>query len=371
VYVSLDDGDSWQSLQLNMPTTSIRDLVIHGDDLVVATHGRSFWILDDASPLRQVNAQVSAADLWLFKPATAYRVRPGSDQGTPVPMDEALSENPPDGAVIDYWLKEKAKGPVELEIFDSEGTLVRRFTSNDLLPRTNPKDVPIAMEWVHDPAPLPTMAGLHRFLWDLHYELPKSVHRSFYGPAGVLSLPGNYTVKLTANGKSSSQQLTVKIDPRISTPEDGLRQEFVTASRISARLGEVSTAQQRAAELQEQITARKTETRGNAEVSAALAELDHKIDEVQGAPGEEQFGFFGLRLPDGNPVTLHSVDAALTGLLMIVDGADAAPTADARMAAEKWESAGAEVLTRWKAVEANLIAVNARLERAKLQPLRQ
>jgi len=369
VYVSFDDGDSWQSLQLNMSTTSIRDLVIHEDDLVVATHGRSFWILDNASPLRQVNAQVSAADLWLFKPARAYRVRPASDEGTPVPMDEALAENPPEGAVIDYWLKEKAKGRVELEIFDSEGALVRRFSSDDLLPKTNAKDVPIAMEWVHDPAPLSAEAGMHRFVWDLHYALPKSVHRSFYGPAGVRSLPGNYTVKLTANGKSSSQTFTVKMDPRISTAEDGLRQEFVVASRISARLGEVAAAQERAEELQKVIAARKAETGGKAEVFAALAGIAHKIDEVNGAPGAEEFGFFGLRLPDGEPTTLHRVATTLTGLLMIVDGAEAAPTPDARAAAEKWEAAGAEVLTRWKAVEADLLAVNAVLEKAKLQPL--
>jgi len=303
VYVSFDDGDSWQSLQLNMPTTSIRDLVIHEDDLVVATHGRSFWILDDASPLRQVSAQMSAADLWLFKPARAYRVRPASDQGTPVPMDEALAENPPDGAVIDYWLKEKAKGRVELEIFDSEGALVRRFSSDDLLPKTNAKDVPIAMEWVHDPAPLSAEPGMHRFVWDLHYALPKSVHRSFYGPAGVWSLPGNYSVKLTANGKSSSQTFTVKMDPRISTAEDGLRQEFVAASRISARLGDVAAAQERAEELQKQIAERKAKAGGKAEVSAALARIAHKIDEVNGAPGAEEFGFFGLRLPDGEPAT--------------------------------------------------------------------
>jgi hypothetical protein len=368
VYVSLDDGDSWQSLQLNMPTTSIRDLVVHGDDLVIATHGRSFWILDDATPLRQMNGQVSAADLWLFKPATAYRVRPGSDEGTPVPMDEALAENPPDGAVIDYWLKEKAKAPMQLEIFDSEGALVRRFSSDDLLPKTNAKDVPIAMEWVHDPAPLSAQAGMHRLVWDLHYALPKSVHRSFYGPAGVWSLPGNYTVKLTANGKSSSQALTVKMDPRISTAEDGLRQEFVAASRISARLGEVAAAQERAEELQKQIAARKAGAGGKAQVLAALAELAHRIDEVHGVQAEE-FGFFGSRLPDGEPVTLHKLVGALTGLLMIVDGAEAAPSADARVAAEKWEAAAVEALTRWKTVEADLPAVNAVLESAKLQPL--
>jgi len=347
VYISFNDGDSWQSLQLNMPATSVRDLVVHGDDLVVATHGRSFWILDDASPLREMNAQVSAADLWLFKPAPAYRVRPGSDQGTPVPMDEALAENPPDGAVVDYWLKENARGQVQLEIFDADGKLVRRFSTDDLLPKTNPKNLPIAMEWVREAPPLSAEAGMHRFVWDLHYELPRSVHRSFYGPAGVWSLPGTYAVKLTANGKSSSQELTIKMDPRISTAENGLRQEFVAASRIAARLGEVAGAQERAEELQKQIATRKAEASGNAEVSAALAELAHKIDEVHGAPAENEFGFFALRLPGAEPITLHKVAAAFTGLLMIVDGADAPPTADARTASEKWEAAETDILGRW------------------------
>jgi hypothetical protein len=352
-----------------MHTTSIRDLVVHGDDLVVATHGRSFWILDDATPLRQMNAQVSAADLWLFKPATAYRVRPGSDQGTPVPMDEPLAENPPDGAMVDFWLKDKAKGPVELEIFDTEGVLVRRFSSDDLLPKTNPKDVPIGMEWVRDAAPLSAEPGMHRFVWDLRYALPKSVHRSLYGPAGIWTLPRNYTVKLTANGKSTSQPLTVKMDPRISTPEYALRREFLAASRVSVRLGEVAAAQARAEELQKAISARTTEGAGNAEVSAALATLARKVSEVDGAAGEEEFGFLALRLPGGEAATLHKAAAALTGLLMIVDGADAAPTADAQRAAEQWEAAGAEVLARWKALEGDVAAVNAVLKRAKLQPL--
>jgi photosystem II stability/assembly factor-like uncharacterized protein len=371
VYVSFNDGDSWQSLQLTMPATSVRDLVVHGDDLVIATHGRSLWILDDVTSLRQMNALVSAADLWLFKPATAYRVRPGSDEGTPVPMDEPLAENPPDGAVVDYWLKDKAKGPVELDVFDAEGGLVRRFSSDDSLPKSNPKDIPIAMEWVRDAAPLSAEAGMHRFVWDLHYALPKSVHRSFYGPAGVWTLPGNYVVKLTANGKSTSQPLTVKMDPRIGTPEDALQREFVTASRVSARLGEVAAAQARAEELQKQIAARKAEAGGNAEVSAALAELARRLTEVNGAQGEEEFGFFGLRPPGAEPGTLHKVAAALTGLLMIVDGADAAPTADAQRAAEQWEAAGADVVARWKAVEGDLAGVNAVLQKAKLQPLPQ
>jgi hypothetical protein len=148
-----------------------------------------------------------------------------------------------------------------------------------------------------------------------------------------------------------------------------LRQEFVTASRISARLGEVAAAQERSEELQKQIAARKVDAAGNAEISAALAELARKIDEVHGVPGEEEFGFLALRLPGGEPITLHKVAAALTGLLLIVDGADAPPTADARGAAEKWEKAGADVMGRWKAVEADLVVVNGMLEKAKLQPL--
>jgi hypothetical protein len=210
---------------------------------------------------------------------------------------------------------------------------------------------------------------MHRFVWDLRYAPPKGVRRSFYGPAGVWTLPGRYTVKLTANGKSSSQVLIVKMDPRIATPEDALRREFVSASRVSALLGEVGAARERAEALQKELAARKAAADENAEVAAALAELARKVSELNGVPGEEEFGFFALRLPGGEPATLHKVAAALTGLLMIVDGADAAPTADAQRAAEEWEAAGADVLARWKAVEGDLAGVNALLEKAKLQPL--
>src|SRR5260370_19439602 len=154
VYVSFNDGDSWQSLQLNLPTTSVRDLGVHDDDLVIATHGRSFWILDDVAPLRQINAQVASAEVWLFHPQTAIRVRPGGDQGTPVPLDEPLAKNPPAGAVLDYYLKQKPKAPLKLEIYDSEGTLVRRFASDDPPAQTNPNEVPISIASVHPATPL-------------------------------------------------------------------------------------------------------------------------------------------------------------------------------------------------------------------------
>jgi len=185
----------------------------------------------------------------------------------------------------------------------------------------------------------------------------------------VWTLPGSYTVKLTANGKSSSQGFTVKLDPRIGTQEDALRREFVAASRVSALLGEMGGAQEQAEALQKHIAARKSEAGGNAEIAAAMAELAGRVNEVNGVQGEDEFGFFAVTLPGGEPATLHPVAAALTGLLMILDGADAAPTTDAQRASELWEAAGADVLARWKAVERDVVTVNALLERAKLQPL--
>src|SRR5882672_6481419 len=190
VYASFNDGAVWQPLQLNLPVTSVRDLVVHENDLVIATFGRSFWILDDVTPLRQIDSHVAAAATWLFRPQTAIRTRPGSDQGTPVPMDESVAPNPPEGAVLDYFLKEKASSPIQLEIFDSEGKLVRRFASDEVLRKTNPNDVPIQVEWIRDPKPLLAEAGMHRFVWDLHYAPPKGGRRSFRGPAGPLAVPG-------------------------------------------------------------------------------------------------------------------------------------------------------------------------------------
>jgi len=159
------------------------------------------------------------------------------------------------------------------------------------------------------------------------------------------------------------------MDPRIATPEDALRREFVAASRVSALLGEVGAVRERAEALQKDLAARKAAASEHAELAAPLAELARKVSEVNGVPGEEEFGFFALRLPGGEPATLHKIAAALTGLLMIVDGADAAPTADAQRATEEWQAAGADVLARWKAVEGDLAGVNALLQKAKLQPL--
>jgi photosystem II stability/assembly factor-like uncharacterized protein len=370
VYVSFDDGDDWQPVQLNLPVTSVRDLVVHENDLVIATFGRSFWILDDVTPLRQMDSHVAAADAWLFRPETAIRMRPSSDQGTPVPMDESLAPNPPEGVMLDYYLREKPSTAIQLEIFDSQGKLVRRFASDDVLYRTNPNEVPIQVEWIHDPKPLLAEAGMHRFVWDLRYALPKGMRRSFWGPAGPLAAPGNYTVKLTANGKSSTQPLTIKLDPRVKTPQDVLDRQFGLASKLAARLGEVSMALQHAGDLRKQIDARKKEASGNAELLTALQELEKKMEAAVEPDSDAEFGLFGLALPGKEHEPLPSVEGALTRLLIIVDSSDVGPTADAATASVRWEEAAREALGRWASIQKDDLGnINGLLEKAKLKPL--
>src|SRR5258708_21428359 len=222
-------------------------------------------------------------------------MRARSDQGTPVPLDESLAANPPEGASLDYYLKDKASSPIQLEIFDSEGKLVRRFASDEVLSKTNPNDVPIQVEWIRDPKPLLAEAGMHRFVWDLRYALPKGVRRSYWGPAGPMAVPGNYTVKLTANGKSSTQPLTIKLDPRVKTPQDVLARQFSLASKLAARLGEASMALQQASDLQKQIDARKKEASGKAELRPAWEGLEKNLQAPTQAASD---GVFWLLVVD-------------------------------------------------------------------------
>ena len=370
VYVSFNDGEDWQSLQLNLPVTSVRDLVVHENDLVVATFGRAFWILDDMTPLRHVDRKLEASDVWLFAPETAYRVRPGWDQGTPVPTDEALAENPPDGAVLDYYLKEKSTSPVQLEIFDAEGKLARRFSSDDKLTPTKPESVAFTMNWVHEPEPLPNEAGAHRFVWDLHYALPDGVRPSYYLAAGPLVVPGEYSVKLTANGKSSTQPLTVKMDPRVKATPEALQRQFALASQLSERIGEVSAALRQANDLRKQIEERQKDAAGEKEVVTALEQLSQKTESAQGDGGDDYFMLFGLALPGSAPEPLPRAELALSGLLVVAESADVAPTSDLRKAAEAWDAASKDALARWKSVvEKDLVRVNSKLEKAKLKAL--
>ncbi|HXZ20535.1 MAG TPA: hypothetical protein VEG63_11335 [Candidatus Acidoferrales bacterium] len=370
VYVSFDDGDNWQSLQLNMPTVSIRDLVVHGDDLVVATFGRAFWILDDASLLRQLDPQAEASDVWLFPPQTAYRVRPGSDQATPVPADEPKFANPPDGAIFDYYLKEKSASPIQLEIFDSGGKLVRRFSSDDRLERTDPNSVPFTMNWVPVPQPLSADAGMYRFVWDLRAAMPAGMRRSFRLSGGPWIVPGDYIVKLTAAGKTLTQPLTVKMDPRSHATFDALQRQFALASQLGKQWGEVSAALRQAEDLRKQAEERKKDAAANSAILAVLSELSAKIVQVTGAEGEADFGGIGPTLPDREHEPIRRVSSALSGILAVEQSADVAPTADVTTAANRWEAARADSLAEWnKLLDDVRTRINPDLEKAGLKPL--
>ncbi|MBC7408309.1 MAG: glycoside hydrolase [Arcicella sp.] len=230
VYVSFDDGDHWQSLRLNMPATSIRDLVIKDDDLVIGTHGRSFWILDNITPLRQITADLAKSEAIFYKPQNPYKVRWNIYSDTPVPQEEAAGQNPPDGAIFDYFLKEKAE-EVALEIFDVSGKSVRKFSSNDK-PYTIP-DVNIPLYWIRPQQILSAEAGSQRFVWDMHYQ-PLNEPASYPisatymdtapDPTSPWVLAGNYTAKMTINGKVHTQTFTIKQDPRVKTSPEKMKQ---------------------------------------------------------------------------------------------------------------------------------------------------
>lgn len=223
VYVSFDDGANWQSLRLNMPATSIRDLVIKDDDIVVGTHGRSFWILDDITALRQINKQLTNQSAILYKPQTAIRVRWSMYPDTPLPPDEPAGQNPPDGAIINYYLSSDA-ATVKLEIVDGKGTVIRTYASTDTLYKVPENNVP--PYWIRPQQILSATAGSHRFTWDMHYQ-PLNVPATYAigaiymnsapEPTSPWVMPGLYTARLTVDGKTYNQPFAVMMDPRVKT----------------------------------------------------------------------------------------------------------------------------------------------------------
>ncbi len=240
-YFSIDDGAHWQSLRRNMPATAIRDLVIKDNDLVVGTHGRGFWILDDISPLRQLDATSIDQPSTLFAPGDAWRFRWNRWSDTPLPPDEPAGTNPPEGALLYYWLQSAARGPVTLEIIDAAGRIARRFSSTDPVePMLEGQQVP--PRWVRPQERVSAEPGMHRFAWDLRYERPAGVRQGYpisaidgYTPAeprGPIALPGTYTVRLTVDGVVHTQPLQITMDPRVTTSAADLRVQFDLSLRI-------------------------------------------------------------------------------------------------------------------------------------------
>jgi hypothetical protein len=239
IYVSFDDGDHWQPLQLNLPVTSIRDLVIHDNDLIVATHGRAFWVIDNISPLRELSEKTTTLDAYLFHPARAVRINNDPFTGTPLPPDEPQAKNPAAGAYIDYYLAHDSP-EISLTILDAKGTVIRRFSSKDK-PAALPANLPIAPRWLQPPPELSGNTGMHRWIWDLRYgrgaEITADSDDENGPPApGPFVLPGTYQVKLVTGGKEFTQSLTVQMDPRsVATPAE-LNQQFLWAQKVYTSL---------------------------------------------------------------------------------------------------------------------------------------
>ena len=324
VFVSFDDGSHWDSLQLNLPVTSVRDLDVHGDDLVIATHGRAFWVLDNITPLRQTSDTMP----FLFKPATAVRERPAGFTGSPMPKDEAMAPNPPFGAAIDYALRATPSQPVTLEIFDTQGALVRKYSSADEHPKTDLSKITVAPEWVAPPSALSATPGMHRFFWSIRYAAPKGLgggRRS--GGDGVWAPPGNYKVVLTVDGQQLTQPLTVAPDPRFKFGPSIYAEQFTFAREIETMRAAVAAAER---EAEEQIKKNPTTSARAIEISGfnpATAEA------------------WWLAPPPG---TLRFVAGELDKLAGAVDGADGPPSADARESWSKLKPMAEEALKAWK-----------------------
>jgi photosystem II stability/assembly factor-like uncharacterized protein len=375
VFVSFDDGDNWQSLQLNLPHTSMRDLAIHGDDLIVGTHGRSFWILDDITPLRQLSAEMAKAPVTLYKPQEAIRFRWNRNTDTPLPPDIPGGKNPPDGAILDYYLEAASSKPVALEILDAESHLVRRYSSTD---KPEPLEKiaaanPIPMYWVRPEQILSAEAGMHRFVWDMHYPPPAAlngefpisaiVHDTPHLPLGAWAMPGSYTVRLTVDGKTYTQRLTVRMDPRIKTSEIDLRKQFEMETGIVEGMNETFDALRQVRPLRPQLTDRAGKAKGA--LADSLKALDKQAAELEGA---SQGAFFGVPPSGKQPENLATLNQHFGQLLNVVDSADAAPTTQASVVYLELKGAVGKLLAQWKKMrEGDLPELNASLKRAHLE----
>jgi photosystem II stability/assembly factor-like uncharacterized protein len=371
VYVSFNDGDEWQPLQMNLPATPIRDLVIKANDLVVATHGRSFWILDDISPLRELTAQTASASVHLFRPAPAFRVRKNEGRDTPLPPETPAGKNPPAGAIIDYSLNSLPDGEVTLEISDRAGRLVRKYSSND---PQRPLDETQAFPtyWFRPPAPLSKRVGLNRFVWDLRYERPPALRYGYsiaaaHGedaimqPEGPLALPGVYQVKLTVAGASYTAPLELKQDPRVKLAPLEMSQQLALELKISDDMKRSFSAVQQVADLRRQLQQLREKLGSDADaepIRTAMAALDVKAAELESV--ERGYPPVGL-------ISLATLNGALASLFQLVEAADSAPTAQAATTLASYGKLLETQMAKWTELrDRELPALNALLRARRL-----
>jgi photosystem II stability/assembly factor-like uncharacterized protein len=340
IFVSFDDGGSWQPLKSGLPTTSVRDITIHGTDLVIATHGRGFYVMDDIVPLRAL-AALPASTTRLFPVAAAVRVNEPSFTGTPLPKDEPIAPNPPLGAMIDYSLAPGVQGPVMVQIFDAAGALVNRFGSADRIPPDKAPYDPsfaetgsVAPEWVVVPKLPAATPGQHRFVWDLHYAGAAGPYDKDFG--GVWAPPGQYIVELDAGGQKLRQPLEIVADPRVNVAQGALQAQFALARQVEQSRFVAHKMLKDARALKDKLAPRKSDP--------AAAALLAQIDALVGPPTPT--------LGSSDPATLAGVSDRLDALSGALEGADAAPSPDAIRGYAVLAPLAAAMAQRWQAIAA-------------------
>jgi photosystem II stability/assembly factor-like uncharacterized protein len=366
IYVSFDDGARWQPLQLNLPVTPVHDMVIHGNDLAIATHGRAFWILDDIAPLRQADAAVALSDAHLFKPSMATRSRMGHIKR----RRYAFAENPPEGAILYYYLKEEPKEPIKVEILDSTGKVIRTFSSEE---KKKEEDLEGEFEKEEPVDQIPAKAGLNTFAWDLRYQEPVKIPKAVYDegdPTGPLVLPGKYQVRLTAGGKTSSEPIEVAMDPRVKTSAADLQKQFDLMLTLRDRQDEMNKVILAIRDLRGQLLALEKRL-GSGDLKAAAAnkslivqsatlrkktsELEHELINPEATASEDELNY---------PTKLNSKFGSLN---QAVDSADAALTEGELGIFAEFDKQLETQLVKWREVAGSDVpALNAALRNANI-----
>jgi hypothetical protein len=379
VYFSIDDGENWQPLRLNMPATSIRDIVIHEDDLVAGTHGRSIWILDDLTPLRQLSqVDVTTAE-HLFTPQTATRVRRSVHTDTPFPPEEPAGENPPDGAIIDYYLQSRSPSPITLEILDASGKLIRKFSSDDKPLKADVDTLRFPTYWIRPFQPLKNEPGMQRFVWDLRYPNPPSDSYDLpisaiyedtpYVPQGPLVMPGKYTLRLTVNGRTYTQPLAVRMDPRVTTPTTGLLQQFTLSMQAYEGINAASTMNDEVRRISTQLAS----VRNRGPVSADVQTIEQKIAQLTGtAGGRRGAAPAGAAPTPVSELPLGRLAGSFTSMLDLMQEPDAAPTTQAIRDLAALNAALARAQRTWTEIKTkDITALNEKLRQANLKTIEQ
>jgi len=353
VYVSFNDGGNWRALQLNLPRVPIHDLIVKNDDLVLATHGRSFWVLDDVSPLRQYSDEIAKQVLHLYTPATAYRIH--NPERAPHRVTLA-GQNPPSGAVIDFFVKEVPKGETRIDILDAQGQKIRSFSSQKL----NMPDEPLDPDEKKPEKQIKVEAGLNRFVWDLYYENANHVPGYYLweyneGARGPLALPGNYQVRLTVDGQSQTAPFEVKLDPRVQTTQAELEQQFQMQMQIREQLNRIYAAVNQIEDVRSQTEGLKRRLPVDESARAVTSSADSLVTKLVSV--REPFVNLKISANEDSLAYRPGLDGQWAFLGMIVgQGCDCAPTDAAHQRFDQLKKSTDEAVARWDELQKSDVA---------------